>query len=81
MGRCIIIAPLYRGEEQELLSPAAGDWVVCADGGLDAALRFGIRPDLVIGDFDSMPFSHVGDLPFIRLPVHKDDTDSLFCIR
>lgn len=81
MGRCIIIAPLYRGEEQELLKKQPGDLVICADGGYDAAVRWGIRPDLVIGDFDSMPLSHVADTPVIRLPVHKDDTDMVVCLR
>ena len=28
-------------------------FIVAADGGADAALRFGLRPDLIIGDLDS----------------------------
>ena len=80
MARCLIIAPLYAGEEQQLIARQAGDMIICADGGYAAARRFGIQPDLTIGDFDSMPDVPVeGDI--IRLPVHKDDTDLAACIK
>ncbi len=81
MGRCIIIAPLYQGEEKEWLTPQAGDWLICADGGWDAAVRQGLRPELVVGDFDSMPQSHVQGAEVMKLPVHKDDTDMVVCLR
>lgn len=80
MGKCIIIAPLYAGEAVEYLQPEEGDLLICADGGYDAAVRFGFQPELVIGDFDSMPFDHVKDCESIRLPVHKDDTDMVVCL-
>jgi len=80
MARCIIIAPLYRGEEAEWLSPREGDFLICADGGYDAAMAHGLKPDLVVGDFDSMPASHVSGVPVLRLPVHKDDTDMVVCL-
>ncbi|MBE5803385.1 MAG: thiamine diphosphokinase [Clostridiales bacterium] len=80
MGKCIIIAPLYAGEHREYLRPEAGDLLICADGGYDAAVKHGFKPDLVIGDFDSMPFEHVQDCECIRLPVHKDDTDMVVCL-
>lgn len=75
-----MIAPLYAGEEQEWLRPAEGDLVICADGGYDAAVRWGFRPDLTVGDFDSMPLSHVREGEILRLPVHKDDTDMAVCL-
>lgn len=80
MGKCIIIAPLYQGEEQAWLAPEDGDLLICADGGYDAAVKHGLKPDLVIGDFDSMPFEHVQGCACIRLPVHKDDTDMVVCL-
>lgn len=80
MGKCIIIAPLYAGEEAEWLRCEPGDLLLCADGGYAAAVRAGLRPDLVIGDFDSMPEAVVGDCPKMVLPVHKDDTDMRVCI-
>lgn len=81
MAKCIIIAPLYKGEEAEWLRPEPGDLLICADGGYDAALRHGLVPGLVIGDFDSMPAEHVRECETIRLPVHKDDTDMVVCLR
>ena len=80
MSKCIIIAPLYQGEAKEYLQTDAGDMLICADGGYDAAIAHGLQPDLVIGDFDSMPFEHVQGCETIRLPVHKDDTDMVVCL-
>ncbi|MDO4484733.1 MAG: hypothetical protein Q4C54_10005 [Clostridia bacterium] len=59
-GTCYIIAPLYKGEEKErMLQAGEEDFIICADGGYAAAAKHGIRPNLVIGDFDSMPASAV----------------------
>lgn len=80
MGKCIIIAPLYAGEHRDDLQPEAGDLLICADGGYDAAVKHGLKPDLVIGDFDSMPADHVQGCACITLPVHKDDTDMVVCL-
>lgn len=59
--------------------PGRGDWILAADAGYETCRRFGLRPDLVVGDFDSMdpPESEA----LLRLPVEKDDTDSLHAIR
>ena len=81
MGKCIIIAPLYRGEEWEWLRRETGDMLICADGGYDAAVAHGLRPDLVVGDFDSMPEDHAQDEQILRLPRLKDDTDMVVCLQ
>ena len=81
MGKCIIIAPLYRGEEREWLRRETGDMLICADGGYDAAVAHGLRPDLVVGDFDSMPEDHAQDEQILRLPRLKDDTDMVVCLQ
>lgn len=81
MARCIIIAPLYKGEEKEWLTPWDGDLLMAADGGWEAALRHGLRPSLLVGDFDSMPEPTNSGAEIIRLPVHKDDTDMVACLR
>ena len=61
MSKCIIIGSIYHGEEMEFLKKEPGDLLLCADAGLEKALQYGFRPDLVIGDFDSMPEPHETD--------------------
>ena len=60
--------------------PGSGDLVIAADGGYALCREAGVTPDLVIGDFDSL-----GEVPagenVVRLPVEKDDTDTLAAIR
>ncbi len=54
----------------------ADDFIICADSGYIHAEAMGLKPNLVIGDFDSS--SQVGvphDVPRIVLPVEKDQTD------
>ena len=80
MAKCVIIAPLYAGEEAEWLRCGEEDLLLCADGGYDAAVRWGLKPDLVIGDFDSMPAAHIRECDTVTLPVRKDDTDMAVCI-
>ena len=75
---CLVIgaAPLRHGEDlRRLYHP--GDFVVCADGGLELAQKWGIQPDLAVGDFDSFHGDIPGDLPVVPLNPHKDDTDTV----
>lgn len=78
MRRCFVFsAGHFFGLRQR---PGPGDFVVAADAGYLACHRAGIEPDLVLGDFDSMrvpvDFPHVE-----RVPVEKDDTDTLLAIK
>lgn len=57
-----------------------GDLVVACDAGYRNALRLGVCPDLVVGDFDSAPQPQ-GDGPTIVLPHVKDDTDTHYAAR
>lgn len=57
------------------------DLVICADGGLRAARRLGVRPDAAIGDFDSaaaplLAWARRAGAEIIRHPVEKDQTDA-----
>ncbi|HEY3288903.1 MAG TPA: thiamine diphosphokinase [Anaerolineae bacterium] len=57
-----------------------GDRLLCADGGARSALRFGLKPLRVIGDFDSLSESELllleyGGAQLERHPSHKDETD------
>lgn len=55
-------------------------FVVCADAGYETALRFGIRPDLIVGDFDSASKKPPEELNCLTLPVAKDVTDTRYAV-
>ena len=55
-----------------------GDLVIAADGGLRHTRLLGIRPDLVLGDFDSLGYVPEGAVVH---PVEKDDTDAMLAVR
>ena len=57
----------------------AGDFVICADSGYDNAKRFGINPDIVIGDMDSTAYGDIAEEKRIY-PKRKDFTDSELAI-
>lgn len=57
------------------------DLLICADGGYHLAVRLGLTPDWLVGDFDSIS-EHLGgqnlDVPaerILRFDPQKDDTD------
>ena len=70
---CYIIAA---GEHYSAPSePDSGDMVIAADGGYDYLCGFNIKPDLIIGDFDSLGLVPSGS-SVIKLPAVKDNTDT-----
>lgn len=78
MGSCYIIAANLSGDIS--IQKNLDDLVIAADGGYKAAVKGGIVPDIVLGDFDSLGF--VPDAAnIITLPVEKDDTDTLAAVR
>lgn len=79
MNRCIIICGYINGPIRQAVSLQPKDFIICADAGLDLALREDIRPDLYIGDGDSR--HTIFDGPCIHLPVRKDDTDLMAAIK
>ena len=70
--RCFVFGALPMDSIPEY--PNEGDLVVAADRGYNVARSLGIKPGLLVGDFDSL-----GEIPqhdhVIRLKVRKDDTD------
>ena len=62
------------------VTPAAGDLVIAADGGLRTIEKQGICADVVLGDFDSLGFVPEGD--GVRVfPAVKDETDLMIACR
>lgn len=63
-------------------APGPGDLVLAADGGYRALYSLGYTPDLLLGDFDSLgDLPLPADLPVVRFPVRKDDTDTGLALR
>ena len=56
------------------------DLVIACDRGYLFAERMGIRPDLILGDYDSAPVPD-GSIPFERYPARKDDTDTMLAVK
>ncbi len=59
---------------------AQADWVIAADGGGRYCLRYAVRPQVVIGDLDSLTPAEVARLEgqgarILRYPRRKDETD------
>lgn len=61
-------------------SPGEKDLLIAADGGFGALAEQGMQPDLLVGDFDSSPQPET-EARVIRLPVVKDDTDTLYAVK
>ena len=72
MNRCFIFGALP--VDTLSIRPDDGDCIIAADKGYDTVLSLGLKPDVTVGDFDSL-----GTVPetenLIKLPVRKDDTD------
>lgn len=49
--------------------------LICTDGGYDIALKYDLRPDLLLGDFDSITSDLPKDIPIQRFNPEKDFTD------
>lgn len=76
MGKCIIFcAAGFDGLAQPI---EQDDYVLAADGGLRHLQALSIKPDGILGDFDSLGYVPAGAAVF---PVEKDDTDAMLAVR
>ena len=62
------------------------DYVIACDKGLEYADKYGIKPDVIAGDFDSVPADLGKDIDkrdalILRYPKEKDDTDTLIAVK
>ncbi len=89
MERCVIICGAPDADVDFIRQKIRGnsptdksvpdDFVICADSGYTYAKKAGIKPDLFVGDFDSLSDSLPEDIPKVTLRTHKNDTDSMHC--
>ena len=76
MGKCLVFcAGGFAGLSEPI---AADDYIIAADGGLVHTEGLGIKPNLILGDFDSLGYVPTGSTVF---PVEKDDTDAMLAVK
>lgn len=79
--RCVIIgsAPITN-YENILKRISEDDFLIYCDGGLKHLDQLKIKPNLIIGDFDSFKNPKL-DIETIVLPREKDDTDTMAAVK
>lgn len=81
MKRCVIIGAARISNYKKIktfLRP--DDFFIICDGGLNHLEPLNIKPDLIVGDFDSHKNPNL-PVKTIVLPHEKDDTDSVFALK
>ncbi len=74
------------GEVHSLVeAPSDGDLIIAADSGYFTAKSFGITPDLLVGDLDSLDTAVIApyeldEMEKIIVPAVKDDTDTQLAV-
>ena len=76
MGKFVIFCAAEFDELLEPLGPA--DFLLAADGGLEHLKKLDLKPQGILGDFDSLGYTPDGAEVF---PVEKDDTDAMLAAR
>ena len=76
--RCVIVSG---GDFSPVFGLCQEDFVIACDRGYSYCERLGIRPDLVISDFDSYHGSIDPQIPLNAFAPEKDDTDTMLAIR
>lgn len=72
---------------KEWITQYQPDFIIVADSGMEFMRRVGLKPDMIIGDFDSVAsetlayFKEQTGIIFKELNPMKDDTDTEFAIR
>ncbi|HPG38822.1 MAG TPA: thiamine diphosphokinase [bacterium] len=76
MSRVIIFANGIAGDiEKNRRYISNGDHIVCADGGTRYALAMGLRPDLIVGDLDSLDAELLNQVQELGIPVERHPAD------
>ena len=81
MSTCVIIGGAeIRNYDEIKKYLSADDFYIFCDCGLNHQEKLGVKPDLIVGDFDSHKRPDT-DIETIVLPCEKDDTDTVFAVK
>ncbi len=81
MNRCVIIGGAKIGDYDNVRRYLnSEDFYILCDGGLGHMDSLGVKPNLIVGDFDSYKNPKF-DIETIVLPCEKDDTDTVFAVK
>ena len=79
--KCVIVCGADILDYKKMASYVdAEDFVIYCDSGLKHMNSLGIKPSLIVGDFDSHENPNMS-VETIVLPVEKDDTDSVYALK
>ncbi len=81
MRRCVVFCAGEAGPLPPGFSIREDDLLIACDAGYRNAIRMGVIPHLLMGDFDSLDGALPDGIETVRFPVEKDDTDSMLALR
>lgn len=82
--KCVIVGAAEIGNYEKIKEYFdEDDFYIFCDGGLKHTESLGVKPDLIVGDFDSFPRTEAvkTGAEMITLPCEKDDTDTGFAVK
>lgn len=81
--RCVILSAAPTRDPMVLAGYLlSDDYIVAADGGWQLAMQMGVKPALLVADFDSLGVPAIADdVECVALPVEKDVTDTAEAMR
>ena len=74
MSVCYLVGA---GDFHGQISVDDNDLIIAVDGGYDNLVRYGYKPDILIGDLDSIKTAIPEGMRCVRYPKEKDETDML----
>ena len=87
MKTCLIISG---GDFNALPQTTVYDYTIACDRGYEHALKLGLAPDMIIGDYDSLSLDKIkkdlqnkglSDTAILEFPIKKDDSDTMLAIK
>ncbi len=80
MKKCVIIGSAPINNYEKIKKHINDAFVIYCDGGLKHQNVLNVKPNLIVGDFDSYKMPET-DVETIVLPCEKDDTDTFYAVK